>query len=103
MSIPKYIEFDSTYRNRILYPFPSQFTISMTNQKNSAENALDPVVLSNPIFAWSSNAFGITAVGNVTTAPTANVAIAGTVQAPNPIASIISNTTDNSIIVLNSA
>ena len=103
MSIPKYIEFDSTYRNRILYPFPSQFTISMTNQKNSAENALDPVVLSNPIFAWSSNAFGITAVGNVTTAPTVNVAIAGTVQAPNPASSIISNTTDNSIIVLNSA
>ena len=100
MSIPKYIEFDSTYRNRVLYPYPAQFTISMANQKTNSLNALDPVVLSAPIFSWSSNAFQVQA----TTGSISNLSpeILGKVEQPLPSSSIISNTTDNSILILNS-
>jgi hypothetical protein len=56
MTTTRYLEFDSTYRNRNQYPNPSNFLIeiSQTGQKNR-DNALDPVSLSSPILFWNTS------------------------------------------------
>jgi len=56
MSNNRYLEFDSTYRNRNEWPLASQFQIpiSQSGRKNQI-NALDPVCLAIPIMTWTSN------------------------------------------------
>jgi len=56
MSNNRYLEFDSSYRNRIEWPLAGEFEIpiSQTGRK-SKENALDPVCLGVPIQTWTSN------------------------------------------------
>jgi len=56
MSNSRYLEFDSTYRNRNEWPLASEFQIpiSQSGRKNQS-NALDPVCLSTPIMTWTSN------------------------------------------------
>jgi hypothetical protein len=52
----RYLEIDSTYRNRNLYPLASNFIIPIAQSGNKGyREALDPVSLEMPVFAWSSN------------------------------------------------
>jgi hypothetical protein len=52
----RYIELNSMYRNRNLWPLESEFEvpISQSGTKNKS-NADDPVCLSTPLFSWTSN------------------------------------------------
>ena len=61
MSNSRYLEFDSTYRNRNEWPLASEFQIpiSQSGRKNQS-NALDPVCLSTPIMTWTSNYLDVT-------------------------------------------
>ena len=65
MSNIRYLEIDSTYRNRNLWPDPSNFEIeiSQTGTKNK-NNALDPVSLSTPIKVWKSKQFNTNSSAN---------------------------------------
>ena len=56
MSNTRYLEIDSTYRNRNDWPLPANFEvpISQTGRKN-IDNAVDPVSLSVPLEVWTSN------------------------------------------------
>lgn len=52
----KYIEINSTYRDRNLWPLSSEFEIPIAQFGNKyISNTVDPVSLSTPIFAWTSN------------------------------------------------
>lgn len=49
MAITRYLDIDSTYRNRLMYPLPGDFVINVnTPSATVPENALDPVILSFP-------------------------------------------------------
>ncbi len=52
----QYLDINSTYRDRNVWPLPSEFDIpiSQTGIK-SIQDALDPVSLGSPIFSWTSN------------------------------------------------
>lgn len=67
MSSLRYFEFDSTYRNRTLYPSPSEFVIdiSQTGQK-SRDNALDPVSDCSPILEWNNSFQELVASNSIT-------------------------------------
>jgi hypothetical protein len=56
MSVTRYLEFDSTYRNRNQYPNPSQFIaeISQSGQQ-SKETARDPISEASPILSWNNS------------------------------------------------
>jgi hypothetical protein len=60
MNTLRYIEINSTYRDRYLWPMPGEFEvlISQTGRKNK-KYSIDPVSLSMPLFSWSSNNFKI--------------------------------------------
>jgi hypothetical protein len=70
MSNLRYIEIDSTYRNRELWPHPAQFEIdiSQTGSRNK-DNALDPVSLAAPGKVWKSNQFNTNCMATVPTCP----------------------------------
>ena len=61
MSNTRYLEFDSTYRNRNEYPEPADFIIPMASSASAtgltANEALDPVSLSASIKTWTGDAF----------------------------------------------
>jgi hypothetical protein len=56
MSNNRYLEIDSTHRNRNEWPLAGEFAvpISQSGRKNQ-QDALDPVCLSAPIVSWTSN------------------------------------------------
>jgi hypothetical protein len=56
MSNNRYLEIDSTYRNRNEWPLAGEFMvpISQSGRKNQ-QDAIDPVCLSVPIVSWTSN------------------------------------------------
>ena len=58
MNSLRYIEINSTYRDRYLWPIPGEFEIliSQTGRKNK-KYSIDPVSLSMPLFSWTSNNF----------------------------------------------
>jgi hypothetical protein len=61
MSITRYIEIDSTYRNRNKWPNPAEFEVVVAQSgRKDKMNADDPVSDSAPInnFYWKSNIFG---------------------------------------------
>jgi len=60
MNSLRYIEINSTYRDRYLWPIPGEFEIliSQTGRKNK-KYSIDPVSLSTPLFSWTSNNFKI--------------------------------------------
>ena len=99
MNSSKYFEFDSTHRNRKLYPNPSNFSISLNTQSTNYQTALDPVALTAPIFAWTSNLFDIAGALGVNTSVN-SFNITGTVEA-NSILNPIQYTDDNFLLVLN--
>ena len=52
-----FIDLDSTYRDRNLWPKPGQFEINIAQTGNKEKsNALDPVSLAEPLAVWSCNA-----------------------------------------------
>lgn len=56
MSSTHYIEIDSTYRNRTMWPKPSDFDVIISQTgRNTQLTALDPVSLAAPDVMWSSN------------------------------------------------
>ena len=56
MSNNRYLEFDSTYRNRNEWPLAGEFEIPISQSgRKSKEDALDPVSLAVPIQTWTSN------------------------------------------------
>ncbi len=60
----RYLEIDSTYRDRNLYPLASNFIIPIAQSGNRGyREAFDPVSLEMPVFAWSSNYLDISSTG----------------------------------------
>ena len=79
MSNTRYIEINSTYRDRSIWPLAAEFEIpiSQTGTK-SIKTAVDPVSLAMPIFSWTSNNLTIDGtstisgyIGSVSTVPSA--------------------------------
>jgi hypothetical protein len=66
MSNARYIEINSTYRDRTIWPLAAEFEIpiSQTGTK-SIKTAVDPVSLAMPIFSWSSNNLTINGTSNI--------------------------------------
>lgn len=65
--MPKYLEIDSTYRDRNTWPLPGQFQILLSPQNNiTATSATDPVSTSTPIKEWQSNRFQVNAFNSPT-------------------------------------
>lgn len=60
MSSTRYIEIDSTWRNRNLFPNPSNFEIPISESgSKTMENALSPVCCSSPIISWKLGNFNL--------------------------------------------
>lgn len=56
MSNYRYLEIDSTYRDRTRFPTPAHFEIPLSQSgRKNINNAVDPVALSAPINSWTSN------------------------------------------------
>lgn len=51
----KYLEVDSTYRDRTMWPLPGNFQVLIS--QHSSQSASDPVSYSTPHTAWQSNSF----------------------------------------------
>lgn len=68
MSNTRYIEINSSYRDRNLWPLPGQFEmlISQSGRKFTSSTAVDPVSDMAPITAWSSNFFNVDPAGIAT-------------------------------------
>ena len=89
-----YIEVDSTYRNRNLYPKPGAFEIPISQSgRKSATDALDPVVESYPLISWSSNMMERGVFGSSV--------ITGTISAA--AGTLIDATSSNIIFTINTA
>ena len=56
----KYIEFDSTYRDRSQYPNPAEFTVLSEQPEYSNKNASDPVSLGSMVYPRPSQTNPIT-------------------------------------------
>lgn len=82
MSNTRFLELDSTYRDRNRWPLPAQFEIpiSQTGQKGRFD-AIDPVSYAAPVKSWTSNNFNLSTPG--VTFVTATV---DTIGAPNNVA-----------------
>ena len=52
-----YLELDSTYRNRMLYPDASSFEINITGNTrgNNSKIASDPIIVGAPLFSFKGN------------------------------------------------
>jgi len=60
----RYIEIDSTYRNRIQDPEASYFTVDLAQSgTKTIANALDPISRAAPILAWNSSFTGLDSAG----------------------------------------
>jgi hypothetical protein len=91
MSSNRYIEFNSSFRDRNLWPLPAQFEIpiSQTGRKGQ-QDALDPVCLSSPIIpAWTCQNFNMG--GNIFVCGILNVLNAVPTAAPPPPGSLLYN------------
>ena len=56
MSSNRYLEIDSTYRDRTRFPKPATFEVPISiNGRKSVNDAIDPVSKGAPICCWTSN------------------------------------------------
>jgi len=61
MSNYRYLEIDSTYRDRTRFPKPGHFEIPISQSgRRNLNHAVDPVALSAPINSWTSNNLSLT-------------------------------------------
>lgn len=59
-----YLDFDSSYRNRTLWPEPGEFGVAISRScPVNKYTALDPVSKATPIVSWTSNLFDSTVSG----------------------------------------
>jgi hypothetical protein len=85
MSNHRYLEIDSTYRDRTLWPLPGQFEIPISQSGTKDRlTAVDPISLGAPITAWSSNEFDANGGG---------ATINGTINALTGVGSILTQST----------
>ena len=84
MSNARYIEVNSNYRDRKLWPLASEFEIPISQTgTNNITTSVDPVSLSTPVFSWTSNNL---IIGGGTTIPSGgNTAIISTPFTTNNI------------------
>ena len=60
MSNTRYIEFDSTHRNRNEWPSPAEFEIPISQSgRKGQQDALDPVSQAATAFSWKGNNFNV--------------------------------------------
>lgn len=74
MSVNRYLEIDSSFRNRDQYPYPSNFVVEMAQSgQKSASTALDPVCNASPILVWNNSfteaPWASNVVQNITVSP----------------------------------
>ena len=70
----KYIEINSSYRDRNLWPLSSEFEIPISQTgKKFIEDSIDPVSLSMPLFSWTSNNLFIEGAGTTGNVLSGNV------------------------------
>ena len=97
MSNYRYLEIDSAYRDRKLWPLASEFQIPISQSgRKEQNNALDPVSLATPIFTWTGTLLDIS--------NPANDYITGTfeyVSTENP--SLIDNENDLTTFIIRSS
>lgn len=91
----KYLEIDSTYRNRTIWHNPSEFEVivSQSGRYNSAQQALDPVALATPIESWVGNSFR---ANNLSLSPT----VTATVKSSTGLGNASGNTVDGSTVIV---
>ena len=86
----RYIEINSSYRDRNSWPLPAQFEIPISQSgRKSKDDALDPVCLSTTQKQWSSN--------NLDTS--SSQTISGNIDNSQPV----SNTSDGSTFIINTS
>ena len=80
----RYIEVDSTYRDRNLYPYPSEFEIPIAQSgSKDKDTALDPVSLAAPVQTWKSKYFNYASFVNPTLTlriPTEDIPLTNTID-----------------------
>lgn len=92
MSNSRYLEIDSTYRDRTRFPSPAEFEIPISqNGRKGINDAVDPVSLAIPIFAWTGN--------NLTTNVVGTAKLVGTVE---PKTTSLSGSNDTVNFIFNS-
>jgi hypothetical protein len=65
--VSRYIEIDSSYRDRNLWPNISEFEVLISQSgRREQNNAFDPVSEATPIVTWSPNEFIINNTGSTT-------------------------------------
>lgn len=61
----RYIEIDSTYRNRNEWPLPGEFEVLISQSGTKGRyDAVDPVSRATPLLTWTSNLFNQLVIGN---------------------------------------
>lgn len=94
MSNNRYLEFDSTYRNRNEWPLASEFQIPISQSGRKGQlDALDPVCVSTPIMVWTSHFLDKSVAPNLSL---------GGILLFNNVPIYISNTSDNQTFVIQS-
>lgn len=94
MASARYLEIDSTYRDRTVWPNPSEFEILISQSGvKGKETAIDPVCDATPTAAWTSNNFNNGTLGRTVTLTVETAA------APDPLAG--TNTGQTFIAVAN--
>lgn len=84
MNNSRYIEFDSTYRNRQLWPEPSEFEVLISQSGRKGKyNADDPVSLATPLFSWTSNRVDASVSGVQLTAVVDSITLTENIAAIN--------------------
>jgi len=83
MSNARYIELDSTFRDRALWPEPSEFEcpIAQCGVATEARNAINVVSFASPLAAWTSNRFDAAAPASPFLAGTVDTASTGGINA----------------------
>jgi len=82
MSNARYLEFDSTYRNRNLWPLPGEFDVLISQSgRKDKDTAVDPISNSVNITSWTSNKFNYESpIISGTISGTTNISQSGTQQ-----------------------
>lgn len=83
MSNARYIELDSTFRDRKLWPEPSEFEcpIAQCGVSNEARTAINTVSFAAPVATWTSNLFDAAAPGSAVLSGTVDTASTGGINA----------------------
>jgi len=88
MSSARYLEFDSSYRDRALYPLPSNFSVEMAQSAQGNKlTARDPVSDASPVLIWNNNfiqAYTVSGTGSTGTVGSNFVYPVTVSPGPNP-------------------